>query len=44
MAPSPDYKPHKDQKKWPALFYPYIGEAAWLDYQYRFGDTLGNLD
>lgn len=31
-------------KKWSALFYPYISEAAWLDCQYRFGNTLGNRD
>lgn len=31
-------------EKWSALFYPYISEAAWLDCQYRFGNTLGNRD
>ena len=43
MAPSPDYKPHKDQKMVCSL-YPYISETAWLDFQYRFGNTLGDPD
>ena len=31
MAPSPTYKPHKEQKKWSALLYPYISETARFD-------------
>ena len=43
MAPSPDYK-LIGSKEWPALFYPYISEAAWLDCQHRPSDTFGDPD
>ena len=42
MAPSPDYKPIRRKNRGPILL-ANLTQTAWLDYQYRPSDTLGDL-